>query len=219
MTVRDLIERLDFGSKKFDLIKKAMIPVSPKLLRDLGYNFDEVITAFHCTNANDLKTLKHLPKNSQLSCFTKPSLKLTKLPSNPNVVVKVKGRAILQGASDLYSYLDDDGRRWIQLPSSSLKFMIESIAKKLIKNYKTYSNKLYREYIKDVENLLDKEYREFNKILKRLDNDLDYDELILDRIKVEGVYELNSEKKDEIEKNKFKYLGYLSARDFQNLKV
>lgn len=201
-------ERLDFGSEVQDLLDQGMIPILPKMMNDLGYAEDD-IEAYHMTNTNDIPD--KITRKSQLSTFTKPSLELTKLPSNPDIVLKVKGRMLLKGSSDIYTYLDVNGRRWIKLDyrrenmtkeSKQLHFMIKSISK---------SNSGMEYYRKLVQYLDDGGYKLLNIHLKTVT--FKYNELVLDRVQVLGYYSLNSSDKNI----KYKYLGDLSTRDFMNL--
>jgi len=222
--LESIYERIDFGSEIEELIKQGMIPISPKMMMDLGYSNDEDLQAYHMTNAMDLKTLKGMNKKSQLSCFTKPSLELTKLPSKPNIVVKVQGRLLIEGLSDLYTFLDKDGRRWIKLdeksqlktgPGKKLKFLIDGIQKRIFKN-KIYSTLLYKEYLKEITKLLDKGgYKLLNEHLKIIT--YNYNEVILDKVKILGAWDFNADKKQEIQENKIKYLGHMNASDLIKL--
>jgi hypothetical protein len=208
MTFKQFLqERLDFGTEAEDLLKQGYLPLLPKLFKDLGYSEDNV-TAFHMTNSNNIRNRK---KSDQISCFTKPSLELTKLPSRPDIVEKVKGRMLIKGSSDIYTYLDFKGRRWIKLnidqhkspAGKQLQFMLRSFAKDGI----TF------DYYRKLDEYMQKDgYKLLNKYLKEIT--FSYDELILDRVETIGYYTING-----IEKNiPYKYLGDLTTREFLKLK-
>jgi len=229
MTLKDLMERLDYGRKIEELIDKGMIPISPKMMDDLGYLEGESI-AYHFTNSHDLKNLKGISKKAQLSCFTKPGLALTKLPSNPNVLAKVEGRMLLKGNHDLYTHLDFDGRRWLQVDlegseaGNKLKFMIDGILKKLKKEYTEYSTLFYKEYLKRLSQYLDKGgYKLLNAHMKEAEGiakqrRTDYNEVIMDRINVIGVWSFkNDAQKEIIQKLGFKYLGVITSEELLKL--
>jgi len=217
-------ERIDFGTKIEELIEKSMIPISPKMMEDLGFSYEETIASYHMTNAKDLKTLQGMNDKSQISTFTKPSLKLTNLPSKPNVLVKVQGRELIASKTDLYTYLDTTGRRWIKLDidnqgaSSSgkkLKFQIDGIVNKLKKQYKSYSTSMYLKYLKEVQNVLDKGgYKLLNNHLKI---EGDYNEIALDKVEVLGAWSFGADKEDIIKQNNIKYLGTMTTKEFLEL--
>jgi len=222
-----ITERIDFGAEIKDLILDYKIPISPKMMYNLGYSDDEEIVAYHMTNAQDLKTLTELNSKSQISCFTEPSLELTKLPSNPNVLVKIKGRLLIESKTDLYTYLDYNGRRWIKLdssknklsPGSKLKFQIQGITKSLLKQNLSNIN-LYKNYIKEVQELLENGgYKLLNQHLTSITKDsLKYNELVLDKVKILGAWSFNTDKEQEIKKLKIKYLGTLTAKELMQIK-
>lgn len=221
----DIDERIDFGEKIENLMEQNMIPISPKMMYNLGYSDDENIIAYHMTNAQDLKSLMTMGKKAQISCFTKPSLQLSNLPSNPNVVVKIQGRMLIESSSDLFTYLDYDGRRWIKLdakaelrtgPGQKLKFLFKGVMTKLNNKYKEYSVLKYRDYLREINKILDNGgYKLLNEHLKIIT--FEYNEVILDKVKILGAWDFNNNKKDDILKNKIKYLGYMSASDLLKL--
>jgi len=198
------------------------IPILPEMMKQLGYNFNEVITCYHFTNIKHLKEFKNFSKKNQISCFSKPSLELTKLPSNPNVLLKIKGRIIIQGDSDIYTYIDDTGRRWIKIDaikseeSKKLVFFLEGIRRKIFKKYKKINKSFIIKYIKEIKNLLDNNYKLFNKILKN--KSTNYNEIVVDNIKILGGWGwLTDIYKDEFKKQKIKYFGKIDIENFLKL--
>jgi len=206
MFLKLFTERLDYGTEVEELLQKGMFPIIPSMMYDLGYSEDNVI-AFHMTNEKDIPS--NISKKAQLSCFRNPSLELTKLPSFPNIILKVKGRMLIKGSSDIYTFIDKNGRRWIKLDASNST----KDSKKLLAKMKLLSkSKSMFEYYKELlEYLNDGGYKLLNSHLKNIT--YNYDELVMDKIQILGYYTLNSNKKNI----KLKYFGDLTTKEFLKL--
>jgi len=219
-----IFEKIDFGSSIEKLVKGNFVPVLPEMMKQLGYNFDEYITCYHFTNIEHLKEFKKISKKSQISCFTKPSVELTKLPSNPNILLKIYGRAVIEGDSDIYTYIDETGRRWIKIDaikskeSEKLTFFLNGIRNKLLKEFNGKITKRFLiKYLKEIKNLLDYNYKLFNSVLKN--NSTDYNEVVVDNVKVLGGWGWNTDiYREEFEKQKIKYLGVMDVEHLLKLK-
>ena len=77
------------------LISNYAIPLSTGMMDRLGYSEDGK-TAYHLTNFqkhfNDM--VKGQNKKGQISCFTKGGFELTRIPSQPDVLVKLQGKMV-----------------------------------------------------------------------------------------------------------------------------
>jgi hypothetical protein len=228
------------------LIAMSAIPLSTPMMDRLGYSYED--EAYHVTSGQYLDSLvKMQNKKKQISAFTKGGFQLMKLPSNPTILVKLEGNIVIDAASDMWTSIDSNGRRWINVVSSEnsngteysekLSFFIRGIANKIRKDLgygemskgyeglkdinlmtKEDRNKMYKLYIDSVEKYLQKDgYKLLNKHLKT-NITYDYNEVILNKFKIIGAYSLdNDDKKDEIEKAKIKYLGIMPMKDIPNI--
>jgi len=231
-----------------ELIANCEIPLSTKMMDRLGYSYD-IDKAFHITNAKYLPQLSTLQgTKKQLSCFTKGSNALKRLPSNPNILVELSGNVVLEAKSDMWTDVDKQGRRWIILASSSddtgtvhsekLRFFIEGIRNSILKELgydipedsyarvmqvkfhmtKPDRAKLYKMYFDRVEKYLNKEgYKLLNKHLEE-NIVFDYNEIVINNIKIVGAYDFDGNLKDEIEKTT-KYLGIKTLDEISKIKV
>jgi len=191
-----------FVSKE-ELMKECYIPLIPSKLNELGY-VEENFESYHLTTDQYIKyMLKNQNTNMQISTFTKFDKSLFDIPSvkmgGTPIILKLKGRALIEGNSDLYSK-PSDNIRWIKTNypfSKILYFNIRKIYKET-KSYKEYIDKVY-DYL-DIEG-----YKYLNKILKN--KETPYNEIIMDNFKILGGYAINSLGKDIIEEN-IKFLGF-----------
>jgi len=191
-----------FVSKE-ELMKECYIPLIPSKLDELGYVEENI--AFHLTTDQYIKyMLKNQNTNMQISTFTKFDKSLFDIPSikmgGTPIILKLKGRALIEGNSDLYSK-PSDNIRWIKTNypfSKILYFNIRKIYKET-KSCKEYIDKVY-DYL-DIEG-----YKYLNKILKN--KETPYNEIIMDNFKILGGYSINSLGKDIIEENNIKFLGF-----------
>ena len=201
-----------------ELISSCSIPVTSKMMDRLGYSYDEE-EVNHLTNFKKLEDLiKIQGTKKSISCFTKGSKELSNLPSWPNVLVKLKGTVLIDSPSDMWTYVDKQGRRWISLVSSSerkiskqteeLKFFIEGIRNKILIKYDISINdrelannlrnidgktksKIIREYIDNVEKYIQK--GGYKALSNHFKNDITYgyNELIVENFSIIGVYKIS----------------------------
>ena len=120
------------------LISIRAVPLVPSMLDRLGYVEDN-LEVYHLTNQRDLENLvKHQNKRSQISCFTSGGYELARLPSQPNVLLKLKGKAIIKGEKDLWSLVSVKGRRWLdqdaRIKGNKITFGINGILQKIANN-------------------------------------------------------------------------------------
>ena len=112
-----LLEYNDFSVA--ELIASGSIPLEPGMMNRLGFS-EKNQEAYHMTNYH--KYLKDMISNQnkkvQLSCFTKGGPELARLPSNPNIVIKLKGTTVIKGKTDIWSLTSVRGRRWLSISSS-----------------------------------------------------------------------------------------------------
>jgi len=190
-------ERIDFGTETIELLSHGMLPISPRMMDYLGYSYGEIV-AYHMTNHHDYPKSGKLPKKSQLSVFTKFDPELLKLPSNPDIVVKVKGRLLIEGRGDIYTFLDVNGRRWIKLNTTvhntgagkKLEFFVRGIVSSVSKEYGEGTFGFYREYLKKLQSFMDKQgYKLLNKHLQEVT--MKYNEIVMDRIQTLGYWSID----------------------------
>ena len=228
------------------LIGMNAVPLSTDMMDRLGYSYED--EAYHVTDVQYLNDLAKLQgSKKQISAFTVGGNELMKLPSNPTVVVKLEGNFVIEAKSDMWTALDKQGRRWITLADSNneigtthsekLSFFIGGIKNKIIKKlgYDVYDDKvkstnsiswmtkkdrsiLYREYIKEVEKYLEKcGYKLLNNHLKE-NITYSYNEVILNKFKIIGVYSLGiNNKENEIKKEGLKYLGNMGMEELSKI--
>jgi hypothetical protein len=126
-----------------NLISLASIPLTTKMMDRLGYSYED--EAYHVTSEQYLESLIKLQgKKKQISAFTKGGNELMKLPSNPTILVKLEGNIVIDSESDMWTHIDNQGRRWISLQQDSenngtkhseqLKFFIYGIINKIRKD-------------------------------------------------------------------------------------
>lgn len=211
------------------LISKNAIPISSSMMDRLGYSYEE--EAYHMTSAHYLDGLKNIQHSKkQISAFTQGSNELMKLPSNPNVLVKLEGTIVIDAASDMWTSIDKQGRRWINLEpkskkngtefSEKLAFNIDGIQSKIKKSLgydvktkiedmnKSDRNKMYKTYIDEVEDYL--QNGGYKLLSKHLNSNITYgyNEVILNSFTIIGAYSLeNDTQKSEIENTGIPYLG------------
>jgi len=202
-----------------ELMAKGAIPLSYGMMSRLGYTQENKI-AFHLMNSKNLKR-KYKEQNTKthISCFTKGSLKLSRLPSNPNILIKVQGISLIDAGVDIYTEPSDKNRRWITAINTKLQKFQEGILFKSldvvgasdiykninIKNTKDQDKlsekiesldkptfvKLYRTYLSLTEKWLDSGgYLILNDYTKTATN-FGYDEVVLTRWQILEVYDIN----------------------------
>jgi len=237
MHFKDFINEATTLFKRLDLLSKSFIPIDRNMMDNLGYSYNS--DAYHITSVQWLKKLKSIEgTNKQISCFSKGSTELMKLPSNPNVLVKLKGNVVISGKSDIWTWLDSKGYRWIDSKNKKLENDIKNIIIKLMKefnlnvsNIKDSKNistnirtleikeiKLFiKNYLDRLEKYLDKGgYKLLNESLNNIT--YRYNELIMDNIEIIGAYSIeNDTKKEDIQKENIKYLGIISMKEIDKI--
>lgn len=245
MKFKDYINEKTLNRKLSELIAKSAIPLSTPMMDRLGYSYNS--EAYHMSNAQFLANLKKLEgSKKQLSCFTKGGSELMRLPSNPNILLKLDGNVVIGGNSDIWSLPDNQGRRWLDIQnnnsdSAKMRTFLQGFAEKIIINlgyeinYKVSNNELkniidsmtskdrsllYRQYIDKVESWIDKGgYKMLSKYLKSLDQ-FEYNEVVLNKIKILGAYSIEGyNKENEIKSEGIKYLGVISKNDISNISI
>ena len=231
--------------KLSELIGLRAIPLSAPMLDRLGYAYET--DAYHLTNIRHLKDLVKIQgTKKQISVFTQGGDKLARLPSQPDILVKLTGTSVIDGHSDIWTLVDNQGRRWIdqsnRVQGNKLTFRINGILQKLIqtdedigrmssdKLTKLINNldskqrsELYKNYINEIERYLDSGgYKDLSDYLKKISPDLDYNELILTNFKIDYVKTVDVDSPHtlaEIERLGLKYDGHIQSRDFKKLRI
>lgn len=166
---KNYIENInEYTSFKIEFfISKGMIPIGTKMMDRLGYSYEDE-NLYHLTNFNDLENLKKIQKtNKSISCFTKGGKELAVLPSQPNVLVELSGNVLIESDFDMWTFLDKQGRRWIDINSGKLQSLTKN-TKSLIFRLEGIRNKV----IKSVTNILTDDDLEYSKTIENKLNEL-----------------------------------------------
>lgn len=219
-----LDQRLDEYSnhKISELIGLRAIPLTTGMMDRLGYSVDNR-SVYHLTNIKHLEELVKIQNTKkQISTFSKGGAELARLPSQPNILVRLLGTEIISGSSDIWTLPDTNGRRWIdqtdRVENNKLTFMINGMIQKIFSLYNVLENsedvtkmspkelqnfidnlsnqtksKIYAEYIDRMERYIDQGgYKELQHYLKNASN-LSYNEVILSNFKIIDVRALDIE--------------------------
>jgi hypothetical protein len=184
-------------------------------------------------------------RKNHISCFTKGGPELARLPSQPEVLLKLQGDSVIEGETDIWTLVSVRGKRWLFIRSgmifSKLEKYVEGVIEKSFrtvgldidgsddnlvefeldnmtpKEFKTF----YKIYLREMENMLNRSYKELNKYLKNA-SDMSYNEIILTKWKILEVYCLDHEiaaVKKWCEDKRISYGGAIPRRDLSKLKV
>lgn len=246
MKFGDYINEKTLSRKLSELISIAAVPLSTPMMDRLGYSYES--EAYHMSNAQFLPNLKKLQgSKKQLSCFTKGGPELMRLPSNPNVLLKLEGNLVIGGESDIWTLPDAQGRRWLDIQNTDpdglkMRKFFQGFAEKIISDlgYDLGNDRLlfselryiieqmkpkdrsslYKQYIDKIESWIDKGgYKTLNNYLKNQKPFL-YNEVVLNKFKVIGVYSVEGNDKEmEIKAQGFKYLGVISKTEIAKIDV
>ena len=222
-----LIER----SNIIELIGSLSVPVLPGMMDRLG--FSEHGIAYRVMNSKYLPDLiKKQGKKNNLSAFTDGGYAIARVPSQPDMLVKLEGTILINGETDLWSKRDQRGILWLdqdrRVPGNKLSFYLQGIIDKLNKNIGPLNDisskdqiRYYKEYIQEVERYLDQGgYKELNDYLKKASN-LDYNEVIITRYKILEVSSLEFDRAVIIniaKENNIPYGGVKSYHDIKKIK-
>ena len=90
------------------------IPLSDKTLKNLGYT-PKIITSYHATSLEYLDNLVKIQnKKTSVSTFTKNLSSIIKnITGKPDLVVELKGTAIMVEDFDIFTQVDENGLRWL----------------------------------------------------------------------------------------------------------
>ena len=242
---------LEFGQYNMSkLIASRAIPLEAGMMDRLGY-LEKDKEVFHLTNSKHLSDIKKNSKSKhiQLSTFTQGGPELARLPSQPNVLLKLKGTTLIEGETDIWTTVGKHrNRRWIEIgdywskDKTKLEKYIDGILQKIankigldvdiarttpeqlevlidgIKDNLKVS--LYRDYMKGLENLLNKEYKLLNNFLKTA-AEMSYNELVLTDYTIIYAQSVNFESPDVLglfDKLNIKNKGVISSIDIAKIK-
>jgi hypothetical protein len=240
---------LEFSKHQIpELIANRSIPLEPGMMKRLGY-YLEGEQAYHLTNSKHLEEMlkSQNKRNQHLSCFTTGGFELSRLPSQPNVLLLLEGDTVIGGETDIWTQVSERGRRWLDVRdrpgAKKLTFYINGVLQKVsdmigldIDVYKmkpkellnvieglskNKSKQFYMIYLKEMEAMLNRQYKELNYYLKNA-AEMSYNEVILDRWKILEVWSIDWDRL-EVQKfckdNNIGYGGVIMSRDFNKLKV
>ena len=226
-----------------ELIANLMIPLSPILMKKLGYHEDDKI-AYHLTNFDKyfLDIYKNQGKKGQISCFTKGGFELTRIPSQPDVLIKLQGEMIIGGDTDIWTLTSSRGVRWLDhkgRAGGKLGFYIEGILQKLLKEFsidaeidnskliassimnlsKKAQVQFYKRYLEEIERYLSGGgYRELNNYLKNA-SEMSYNEVIMERVKILEVSCVEIEQDYIINKLRDRNITYGGIMNYHDIKT
>ncbi len=152
-----LQEKISKNTKVWNWIKKWSLPLTPKF-------FDEVFQypEQYCFRALDVDHIDSLYDRqgvkNQVSTFTEfkdnnifwgPGNKNWKdwYPNQETIVTILKGKVTIKGTSDLWSFFEDNGRRWIWVDR------IKRYETELTKTLEKIQKRIKENYIKEIENV------------------------------------------------------------------
>ena len=195
------------------MIQSEYIVISPKMMKELGF-LQMNKKGYHLLNPLNLENLIKIQgkqKSVSVSTSYKNSNELKVLMSkgitvgNSGIIVELKGNLLIGGNFDIYSEIDDTGRRWIprrRLPLDMkfeyLRFVGETERKympqskdKIIKNYDEMTGKQKAGFIKDVydftKTLFVKHKKAFLEGMYKKGSQ-EYDEYLMNEFKIQKVY-------------------------------
>jgi hypothetical protein len=216
------------------------------MMRRLGY-YEENITAYHLTNIRDLSTIKknQRKRNVHLSCFTKGGYELARLPSQPNVLVVLQGDSVIKGDTDIWTVVSERGRRWLDVRDrvdKKLTFLVNGVIQKTFNQLhiqvdaykispkelqelieaqsKSTQKSLYGLFLRNTEEMINRDYVVLNNYLRNAAK-MSYNEVVLDKYTVQGVYTLphytGSEALTVIKELHLDYLGEISFDEIKKI--
>jgi len=229
-----------------ELIAYGGIPLDPGMMDRLGFSEKEQL-AYHLTNSVNLDDMTmNQGKKKQLSCFTKGGPELARLPSQPNILLMLKGDTVIKGDTDLWTLVSTRDKRWLDINKekhSKLNFFImgvlSKVAKKVDMNVDVYNTdpktlagmiemldkkdkiKLYKTYMIEMEKMLNKNYKILIEYLKTA-ADMKYNEVVLTKWEIMDSWCLEYEQPIVIEKLSelnIPYAGVMYRRDLSSLKI
>ena len=234
--------------KPQQLMALGALPLTSTVMDRLGYKYDSKM--FHATDYKGLKNLIKLQgTKKQISAFTKGGTNLlTKIVVKPVFIVVLEGDIVMEGDSDLWTLLEVGGRRWLNfrpgdskegdklkaMMVSSLKNKIYKMGYEAIDDAKTdaevieviaYMMKkdkgaLIKWYHEMSERTIEKNFKLLNAHLKNNTENINYNEVVTNNIKIKGVYVLNDSPYDinKVKESKLKYLGIIDQTELNTLK-
>lgn len=204
-----------------ELIGLRAIPLSAGMMGRLGYSVDNV-SVYHLTNIRHLEELVKIQKTKkQISAFSRGGPELARLPSQPNILVRLIGTEIISGDSDIWTLVDTNGRRWINQNDrvdGKLTFIINGIIQKIFSSPRDASkmspkdvskmspkelqdfidglsnqskSEIYADYIDSVERYIDQGGYKDLQNYLRKASNLSYNEIILSNFRIIDVRSLD----------------------------
>lgn len=247
-TFKEILEQASQSLyKPQQLMGIGALPLTSTVMDRLGYKYDSYM--YHATDFQGLENLKKLQgSKKQISAFTKGGTNLlSNIVVQPKFIVALEGDIIIEGESDLWTLLEKGGRRWLSFrPGDSkegdqLKKMLLSalIDKVYDMGYESIEDEdteshiietisymmkkdrgvLIKWYHQMAERLIERNFKLLNKHLKNNNDNLNYNEVVTNNIKIIGVYALSSDpySVNKIEQAGLKYLGIVSQSELSSL--
>ena len=228
-----------------ELMAQGGVPLSIGMMDRLGYSEPDKI-AYHLTNSRSLKEKYKLQnKEFHISCFTKGSVELSKLPSKPDLLLKVKGHSLIEADVDIFTEPSTKKRRWITSNGTKLQKHMQGILfsslrengividdldisdinnrKKITKILNNKNPKqIFRTYLKKTEKWINSGgYKVLNDFLKTA-SDFKYNEVILTRWEILEVSDIRYQNPEVVkfctEKN-LNYGGIIDWKDISDINI
>ena len=231
-----------------ELIASKAIPLDEGMMKRLGY-YQEDQEVYHLCNINDFPgIIKNQNKRKvHLSCFTQGSHALSRLPSQPNILIKLQGDTVIEGSTDIWTTVSWRGKRWLDIRgrpnAQKLELYVSGVLQKVLDYWefdidvyrakpavvsdaikslsKSESIEFYKMYLREMENMLNRSYKELNKYLKSA-ADMGYNEVVLTKYKILEVQSVDWDRPEVIslcDKYNISYSGVINSRDFNKLKI
>jgi hypothetical protein len=231
-----------------ELIANRSIPLEPGMMRRLGY-YLEGEQAYHLTNDKNLADMKKNQgkRNQQISCFTEGSHELSRLPSQPNVLLLLEGDTVIEGKTDIWTTSSVRGRRWLDVRdrpgAKKLTFFINGVLQKVSKSIglgidiyemkpgelqrvienldRNMTKQFYLMYLREMESMLNQQYKELNLYLKSA-AEMKYNEVVLTKWKILEAWCVGHEQPfivHQLKELNISYAGVIEQRDFPNLRL
>jgi len=117
------------------LLANAMIPVTDKIIKNLGYK-TKIKKVCHCSSTEFLENMKKIQNTKrQISTFTHGLQKLIdSIIIKPDLMFVLEGNVIMDFDRDVFSQPDKQGRRWIPIRNhKKTNFLQEAINVRVVK--------------------------------------------------------------------------------------
>jgi len=206
-----------------EMLANARIPITEEITKVLDAK-SKMIECYHATSLEYLdNTIKIQKSSNQISAFTHGLANLmNNISVKPDILLVLKGKALIQFDHDIISHPDQNGTRWLSTDNADKSnFLQEAIKLKIVKEMlniadiqddpydflkpskflevfdnlsSTSQSTITSLYIRHLEKILKKQMyiKIVKNVLKINKRDSKYNEIILSNFKIIGVYALEA---------------------------